>query len=184
MRWVPCVYPHIISTILHESVRLDVDLVILGRHKHGPLYRALMDSTDKAHPLIAKRQIEHRDARMAMALHGKNTHYAMHEIMPCHWFDELFKHTTSADNDYRLLYYRDADKFEVDVVIENTGGQLVGIELKASATVKQHDLRGLKKHASLAGDQFTAGVLLYDGYETMALGGNIWAAPISTLWGS
>ena len=99
-------------------------------------------------------------------------------------FGELYKHTTSADDDYRLLYYRDADKFEVDVVLENTAGQLVGVEVKASTTVKERDLRGLKKLSSLAGDQFTAGVLLYDGDETMPLGSNIWAAPLSTLWGS
>jgi len=99
-------------------------------------------------------------------------------------FGELLKHTTTAVDDYRLLYYRDADKFEVDVVIENTEGQLVGVEVKASATVKERDLRGLKKLASLAGDQFRAGVLLYDGDETMPLGGNIWAAPLSALWGS
>lgn len=42
----------IISTILHESERLAIDLVVLGRHKHGPLYSALMDSTDEG--LLAK----------------------------------------------------------------------------------------------------------------------------------
>ncbi|WP_335342599.1 ATP-binding protein [Sedimenticola hydrogenitrophicus] len=99
-------------------------------------------------------------------------------------FSELLKHTATSDDDYRLLYYRDADKYEVDVVIENSAGQLLGIEVKASATVKERDLRGLKKLASLAGDQFTAGVLLYDGDETMPLGSNQWAAPLSTLWGS
>ncbi len=99
-------------------------------------------------------------------------------------FSELLKHTATSDGDYRLLYYRDADKYEVDVVIENSVGQLVGVEAKASATVKERDLRGLKKLASLAGDQFTAGVLLYDGDETMPLGSNLWAAPLSTLWGS
>lgn len=84
---------------------------------------------------------------------------------------------------YRLLYYRDADKYEVDVVIENAAGQLVGVEVKAAATVKQSDLRGLRKLASLAGDQFKMGILLYDGDETMPLGDGIWAAPLSTLWG-
>lgn len=69
-------------------------------------------------------------------------------------------------------------------MLENTAGQLVGVEVKASTTVKERDLRGLKKLSSLAGDQFTAGVLLYDGDETMPLGSNIWAAPLSTLWGS
>jgi len=42
----------IIKSILQESERLAVDLVILGRHKHGPLYRALMDDTDDG--LLAK----------------------------------------------------------------------------------------------------------------------------------
>ena len=99
-------------------------------------------------------------------------------------FGELLKHSTTADDNYQLLYYRDADKFEVDVVIENSAGKLVGVEIKAAATVKERDLRGLKKLASLAGDQFTAGVLLYDGDETLPLGNNPWAAPLSTLWGS
>lgn len=99
-------------------------------------------------------------------------------------FGELLKHTTTADNDYRLMYYRDADKVEVDMVIENAAGQLVGVEVKASATVRESDLRGLKKLTGIAGDQFRMGVLLYDGTETLPLGGNLWAAPLSSLWGA
>lgn len=98
-------------------------------------------------------------------------------------FGELLKHTTTADGDYRLMYYRDADKFEVDVVIENAAGQLVGVEVKAAATVKASDLRGLKKLAGIAGDRFSMGVLLYDGTETLPLDNGIWAAPLSSLWG-
>jgi predicted AAA+ superfamily ATPase len=98
-------------------------------------------------------------------------------------FGELLKHASTAEGDYHLLYYRDAAKFEVDVVIENGAGLIVGVEVKASATVKERDLRGLKKLASLAGRQFKMGVLLYDGVETMPLGDGIWAAPLSTLWG-
>ncbi|MGK2953986.1 MAG: ATP-binding protein [Thiobacillus sp.] len=98
-------------------------------------------------------------------------------------YGELFKHTANADGDYRLMYYRDADKFEVDVVIENAAGGLVGVEVKASATVKEGDMRGLRKLASLAGDRFKMGVLLYDGTDTMPLGDGLWAAPLSSLWG-
>jgi len=120
--------------------------------------------------------ISHKDVQLDKTGYG--------HILESFVFGELLKHTTTSDDDYRLLYYRDADKFEVDVVIENSAGQLVGVEVKASATVKERDLRGLKKLASLSGDQFTAGVLLYDGDETMPLGSNLWAAPLSTLWGS
>jgi hypothetical protein len=59
---------------------------------------------------------------------------------------------------------------------------LIGVEVTAAATVKDRDLRGLRKLSSQAGGQFKMGVLLYDGDETMPLGDGIWAAPLSSLW--
>ncbi len=98
-------------------------------------------------------------------------------------FSELLKHSTTAEGAYHLMYYRDADKVEVDIIIENAAGNLVGIKVKASATVKEGDFRGLKKLASLSGDQFKMGVLLYDGDETLPVGDSLWAVPLSSLWG-
>jgi len=98
-------------------------------------------------------------------------------------FAELLKHSSMADGNYHLMYYRDADKFEVDFLIENAAGKLLGVEIKAAATVNKSDLRGLKKLAALSKEQFKMGVLLYDGAETMPLGDGIWAAPLSSLWG-
>jgi predicted AAA+ superfamily ATPase len=98
-------------------------------------------------------------------------------------FGELLKHTATSDDRYSLMYYRDTEKVEVDVVIENAKGQLVGVEVKAAATVKASDFNGLKKLAALAGNQFKMGVLLYDDQETLPVGDGLWAAPISTLWG-
>lgn len=37
----------IISTILNETERLEIDLLIAGCHKHGRLYGALMDDTEE-----------------------------------------------------------------------------------------------------------------------------------------
>ena len=68
-------------------------------------------------------------------------------------------------------------------MVENAAGSVVGVEVKASATVTAKDLRGLSRLAAIAGDQFKLGVILYDGTETLPLGQGIWAAPISTLWG-
>ena len=96
---------------------------------------------------------------------------------------ELLKHTTTSEGCYKLLHYRDFDKFEVDVVIENAAGQLVGVEVKAAASVNEKDLRGMKKLASVAGAKFQMGVVLYDGTDTLPLGDGMWAAPLSTLWG-
>jgi uncharacterized protein len=98
-------------------------------------------------------------------------------------YSELLKHSTNSEGDYQLFYYRDHDQYEVDVVAENAGGRLVGVEIKAAATIKESDLRGLKRLMSVAQEQFMLGVILYDGIETLPLGDRLWAAPISTLWG-
>ncbi|MFZ3105662.1 MAG: ATP-binding protein [Smithella sp.] len=114
---------------------------------------------------------------------AQQDHSRFGNVLETFAYSELLKHITTAADDYRVLYYRDVDLFEVDVVIENAAGQLLGVEIKASATVKAGDLHGLKKLASVAGGQFKMGVLLYDGTETLPLGDHLWAAPLSTLWG-
>jgi len=57
-----------------------------GRFRLTPIYDVI-----SAYPLAEKRQVEYRNMKMAMALNGKNKHYAWHEIMPRHWFDESKK---------------------------------------------------------------------------------------------
>ncbi len=54
-----------------------------GRFRLAPLYDVL-----SAFPMVEKRQIEFRNLKMAMALHGNNSHYHAQEIMPRHWYDE------------------------------------------------------------------------------------------------
>ena len=49
------------------------------------------------------------------------------------------------------MHFRDADQKEVDLVIDNEVGRVVGGEVKAGATVRDGELRGLRKLAELAG---------------------------------
>jgi predicted AAA+ superfamily ATPase len=96
---------------------------------------------------------------------------------------ELRKHAAWADDEYHLLFYRDHNQYEVDFVLENAQGQLVGVEVKAAATVTERDLGGLRRLSAVAGDRMLLGVILYDGADLLPLGENILAAPLSTLWG-
>ncbi len=98
-------------------------------------------------------------------------------------YSEILKHITTSNEDYQVMFYRDVEKVEVDFVIENARSQVVGIEVKATATVKDTHLKELKKLAAICGANFQMGVLLYDGSETLPLGDRIWAVPISSLWG-
>lgn len=103
-------------------------------------------------------------------------------------FAELRKQITWAEGEYGIFYYRDKDQHEVDFVIENASGDIIGIEVKAAASVSANDLIGLKKLASLAQQSFKAGIILYDGTETLPIGQaggrTLWAMPISTLGNS
>lgn len=103
-------------------------------------------------------------------------------------FAELRKQITWAEGEYGVFYYRDKDQNEVDFVIENASGDIIGVEVKAAASVSVNDLVGLKKLASLAQQTFKAGIILYDGTETLPIGQvggrTLWAVPISTLGSS
>lgn len=95
---------------------------------------------------------------------------------------ELLKLASWSGGDLQLLSYRDRDQQEVDVVIENGSAQVVGLEVKAKASIQARDLAGLRRLATLAEDRFLAGLVLYDGTETLPLGPSLWAVPIATLW--
>ena len=73
------------------------------------------------------------------------------------------------DERVALYHYRDKDKVEVDIVIER-GNALAGVEVKAGATVRGDDFKGLRKLARTAGNQFAGGVVLYDGELPLSFG--------------
>lgn len=81
-----------------------------------------------------------------------------------------------------LYHFRDKDDREVDLVMESARGRVAGIEVKASATVRPHDFKGLKRLKGLAGDRFACGVVLYVGEHRVPFGDDLWAVPVSALW--
>jgi hypothetical protein len=83
---------------------------------------------------------------------------------------------------WRSSFWFVASSRGVDVVVEDLAGQLVGIEVKASATVRREDFRGLKKLVLAGGEGFRLGVVLYDGDRVLPFGERLFAAPISALW--
>jgi hypothetical protein len=97
-------------------------------------------------------------------------------------FSELLKLSAWADESVSLFHYRDRDKFEVDFILENTAGQIVGVEVKAAASVTRRDFGGLERVASAARTAFVQGIVLYDGAQTVSFGESLRAVPLSALW--
>src|SRR5580658_2471353 len=97
-------------------------------------------------------------------------------------FSEVLKQASWFGESCALYHYRDKDQDEAGLVIEAGSGALVGIEVKASATVNAGDFKGLRKLAEACGDNFKLGVVLYDGGRPVPFGDRLVAAPMSCLW--
>ncbi len=97
-------------------------------------------------------------------------------------FAEVMKQTTWSDEGYTLHHYRDKDQDEVDIVVEDEHGALVGIEVKASATVHASDFKGMRKLLDICGDDLKLGIVMYDGTKVVPFGDRLFAAPVSCLW--
>jgi predicted AAA+ superfamily ATPase len=96
-------------------------------------------------------------------------------------YNELLKIKTQSTTEWNIYYYRDKDQVEVDFMLENNQGHIIGIEVKASQTIFNHDFRGLKKLAALTGKQWISGIILYNGNQCLPFGDKLWAVPFSLL---
>ncbi len=95
---------------------------------------------------------------------------------------ELRRQASGWEHDVRFSHYRDKDQLEVDIVLERGPNRIVGIEVKASATLREADRRGLERLRDAAGSRFRCGALLYDGETLVPMGDRIYAIPLHMLW--
>ena len=95
---------------------------------------------------------------------------------------ELARQLTWSEERGTLHHYRTKDGIEVDAVIETPDGRVIGVEVKAGATVRTEDLAGLRNLAGTLGDRFIAGYVLYTGQQTLPFGDKIRAVPLDALW--
>jgi predicted AAA+ superfamily ATPase len=95
---------------------------------------------------------------------------------------ELDRQISWLEDRPQLFHFRDRDQREVDIVLEHRDGSVTAVEVKASATVRTNDFRGLRHLRDKLGDRFKAGALLYAGASTVAFGDRLAAVPLRGLW--
>lgn len=95
---------------------------------------------------------------------------------------ELARQLTWSDVSARLFHYRDRDQVEVDAVLEDNAGNVIGIEVKASETARSEDFAGLRHLQQKLGSRFRAGFVLYCGRQNLPFGPDLACMPISALW--
>jgi hypothetical protein len=96
-------------------------------------------------------------------------------------YAELLKLLSITPEKWFLSHYRDKDQVEVDFVLESALRQVIGIEVKAAASVQMSDFKGLRKLRENAGQQFVTGIVLYDGSHALPFGDGLWAIPLDRL---
>ncbi len=82
----------------------------------------------------------------------------------------------------RFFHYRDQRRNEIDLVVEHAGGDVVAIEVKASATPRRADASALRLLRDHLGSRFRLGLVLHLGPSSIPLGDRIEAVPLASLW--
>jgi predicted AAA+ superfamily ATPase len=138
--------------------------------------------------LVKAPKLHSVDTGMMCAVRGLNRERLLKQpgdfglVLESFVYNELRKQAVWIEEPLNFYHYRDKDKVEVDVIIENAMGDCFAIEVKAAATLSTKDFTGLKRFQSVAGKRFKIGVLLYDGDHTTAFGDNLFAVPLGALW--
>jgi predicted AAA+ superfamily ATPase len=79
-------------------------------------------------------------------------------------------------------HYRTRTGGEIDYLLDAPDGRVVGVEVKAGATVGADDFRHLAALRDALGERFVRGVVLHLGEGPLPFGDRLEAWPISALW--
>ncbi len=95
---------------------------------------------------------------------------------------ELRKQSAWSKTQPGFFHWRTAGGREVDIVLEDRAGRVVGIEVKAGATLGGTDVRGLQALKEAVGNRWLRGVILYTGTDRIPFAADIHGLPIFHLW--
>ncbi len=138
--------------------------------------------------LVKRPKLHLGDSGVAAALLNANPNTLMGnrqlygQLLETFVYQELRREASWSKQDIQFSHYRDRDGYEVDIVMERGPFEVVGIEVKAGATVRSSDFYSLKRLQKAAGDAFRCGVVLYDGGQTLSFGDGLYAVPVQQLW--
>ncbi|MEJ8836195.1 ATP-binding protein [Ramlibacter sp. AN1133] len=91
---------------------------------------------------------------------------------------ELRREAAALPSPPRLYHYRSAGGVEVDFVIEDAAGRVAAVEVKATRSLGDRHLNGLRDLETALGKRFACGVVLYAGQDKVRFGDKLWAVPI------
>lgn len=127
------------------------------------------------------------DTGLAAHLAGLNSdrftldRQAFGHLLENHVVCEMAKHATWSQVRASLSHFRSHTGQEVDLILEDPSGRIVGVEIKASATPTSSDFKGLRLLAQSCPGKFLRGIVLHLGPETVPFGENLYALPMAGM---
>jgi predicted AAA+ superfamily ATPase len=101
-------------------------------------------------------------------------------------FTQLVAHIEAlglGNEKYNIYHYRDREKREIDFIIENAEGAILGVEVKAGSSVSRDSFKHLKWFRdNIIKKKSFIGVILYTGEHIASFGEAMWAVPMNILW--
>lgn len=93
---------------------------------------------------------------------------------------ELMKQSTWSKTRPSIFHFRTHKQQEVDLVLEDAAGRLVGVEIKKTASPGSNDFKGLRHLSEYP--KFHRGILLYTGETSVSFGDRLHAIPANAVW--
>ena len=95
---------------------------------------------------------------------------------------ELQKLRGWANIQCELMHYRTSSGMEVDFILQDREGRVVGVEVKSASQASADDFKGLRHLREILGARFYRGIVLHPGVQSIAFDPQLASVPIAALW--
>lgn len=113
---------------------------------------------------------------------SSNELITMGKIVENFVLNELKKQATWSKTRPDIYHFRTTSGIEIDIILENRQGQIIGIEVKSAERVTADDFKGLKHLQEKTDKKLLKGIVFYCGSQVVPFGKDLWALPINCLW--
>lgn len=105
-------------------------------------------------------------------------------LLEAHVVQQLVAHLGWSETLTRLTHWREITQgrtHEVDMVLQDSQGRLVAVEVKSSGSATPQHFKGIRAFKNHYGERFHRGFVVYTGDRSVAFDDDLWAIPLSSL---
>lgn len=105
-------------------------------------------------------------------------------MMETHVVQQIKAHIGWAETNVSMTHWRENTNgrlSEVDLVLEDSRGRLVAIEIKAASAVTSGHFKGIRAFKSAYSEKFHRGFVISPGENVVAFDDDLWAIPLASL---